>query len=293
MNLMYFNDYSLDVNIALTGIILFVALFISHLKKRHIGMTLFSFALVTALYFNFIDLVGLAVSIVYGSCCYFFSFKKKGHINIVIGCLIFVLSILLFLHLMPGFNNPVIIDSAQVSNNSPLYSQYLNFDKALVAFFLLIYVIPSPPKLSYESYLVVIGAISLSYGVAILLATTTGMIEYDFKNPDFLLAWVLTNLFITVYAEEAFFRGFIQSSIDKFFNDNKYKEIIVVISSGLLFGLAHFPGGIIYASIASILGGAYAFGYSRTGNILVPITGHFVFNLIHFVIFTYPFIVKV
>lgn len=290
MSLILFNNASVEMSTILIGILLIASLFISHLKKRHVGMTLFSFTLLSALYFNYIDWLGLTVSIIYGCCCYSFSFTKKGHVNVIIGFLIFVLSTLLFLHLIPGFNNPIVIDSAQVSANAPLYNLYINFDKALVGFFLLIHVVKSPRNPSYEKYLLVFASISLSYGVAILLAVTTGMIEYDFKIPNYFLSWVLINLFITVYAEEAFFRGFVQPSISSCINDNKWKEFVVVISSGLLFGLAHYSGGAIYVLIASILGCAYAFGYMKTGNILVPISGHFIFNLMHFTVFTYPFI---
>jgi len=289
----FFSAHTMELSIVLTGMVIIIALFLSHLKKRHVGITIFSCGLISALYFNYIDLLGLAVSFFYGFCCYHFSFKKKGSLNLIIGLTIFILSILLLLHLVPGFNNVVILDNIQVSDNAPPYSQYLNFDKALVGFFLLIYVVKSPVNLSFEKYLVVIMAISLSYGIAILLGVTTGLIGYDFKIPDYMITWVLLNLFISVYAEEAFFRGFVQSSIASSIAENKWKETIVVISSGLLFGLAHIPAGIVYATIASILGCAYAFGYIRTGNILVPIVGHFIFNLIHFTIFTYPYILQV
>lgn len=291
MSVTLLGTHIISTGSALVGLSLISAMAISNLRKRYIGLSLYAITSLLALYFGFLDVVGISVCIVFGLLCYRFSFKEKGLINIIFGLMIFILSICLMLHWVPGFYNPAIIDAVQVSDNAPVYSQYLNFDKALVGFFLLIYVISTPPKISYHGYLSIILACSFSYGVAILLAITTGLVEYDIKLPDYMFAWILINLFVTTYAEEAFFRGFVQSAIAKSVANLRYHEAITCVSSGLLFGLAHWPAGIAFSAVAAILGTSYAYGYLRTGNILVPIIAHFFFNLIHFTVFTYQFIV--
>lgn len=260
---------------------------------KNIKIIFFIIALVFTYTFDFINTFGVIVSLFYFVCCYQFSFNKRSLSNTIIGSVIFCLSILLFLHLIPGFNNFLILDAVNVSDNGIPYSLYFNFDKLLVALFLLNYVIPKPSKLLNSDYLVIVTTILLSYVFAISIALFTGMVELDFKLPSYLIYWFLINLFITVYAEEAFFRGFVQSTIAIKLNGRQHKNLITIALSGFLFGLAHFPAGIIYVSIATILGCSYAFVYLRTGNIYVPITGHFIFNLIHFVFFTYPFILQV
>jgi hypothetical protein len=85
----------------------------------------------------------------------------------------------------------------------------------------------------------------------------------------------------------------VQTVIAKIIKEQQYKSAIVVVLSSLFFGLAHIPAGLVYTIIASVLGSAYAFAYLKTDNILVPILGHFFFNLIHFIFFTYPHITQV
>ena len=209
MSITLLGTHVISTGTALAGISLISAMAISNLRKRYVGITLFSIALLIAYYYSYIDITALSVAAFYGFICHQFSFKNKGALNVAYGVLIFILSAILLLHAVPGFHNPIVIDSVAVSSNAPLYSQYLNFDKAIVGFFLLIYVISTPPKISYHSYLAIIIGCSFSYGVAILLATTSGLVDYDIKFPDYILGWILINLFVTTYAEEAFFRGFV------------------------------------------------------------------------------------
>lgn len=242
---------------------------------------------------GFIDTFATFISLFYFVCCYKFSFNVKGTLNTVIGFLIFFISILLFLHLIPGFNNFLIIDAVNVSDNGIPYSLYVNFDKLLVAFSLLAYAIPKPLTLVNRNNHHIVLTIFVSYVVAISIALVSGMVEFDLKLTSYFFYWFFINLFITAFAEEAFFRGFVQSSISVKFNNLKYNHLITIGLSGFLFGIAHFPAGITYVSIATILGCSYAYTYLRSGNIYIPIIGHFVFNLIHFVFFTYPFILQV
>ena len=44
----------------------------------------------------------------------------------------------LFLHLMPGFHNPLVIPRAPLSPDAVPFSMYLNLDKPLVAFWIIL-----------------------------------------------------------------------------------------------------------------------------------------------------------
>ena len=44
----------------------------------------------------------------------------------------------LFLHLMPGFHNPLVIPRASLSPDAVPFSMYLNLDKPLVAFWIIL-----------------------------------------------------------------------------------------------------------------------------------------------------------
>ena len=107
--------------------------------------------------------------------------------------------------------------SASVSPGAPPFTLYLNFDKALIALFLLAFVTPLAVtraewlemlRIALPRILVVIAAI-----MAIALAI--GYVRFDPKwpPPTFFPFFVWSNLLITCTAEEAVFRGVIQRSL--------------------------------------------------------------------------------
>lgn len=58
--------------------------------------------------------------------------------------------------------------------------------------------------------------------------------------------------------------------------------------AAVLFGLAHFAGGVKYVMLATVAGWGYGAVVQRTGCIEAGILTHFLVNLIHFFCFTYP-----
>ncbi len=250
-------------------------------------------ALLSAFYVSYLSLVGLFASVSFITLCFLFSFTKKSTVNTLLGFGIFIFCVALLLHLVPGFNNLLVIDQQAISSNAATYSQFINFDKAVVAFGLLVFVINNPPRSSNNNYRQVVTVILAAYVLAIVIGITSGLIAFEAKISQYWVLWGLINLFITCYAEEAFFRGFVQTALGNMMRAHKYKDAMVIVLSGSVFGLAHIPAGGVYSSIACLLGCAYAFAYQKTGNILVPILGHFFFNVIHFIFFTYPYLIEV
>ena len=219
---------------------------------------------------------------------YYFKYSQNKKIKLFSGCVIFVSSVLLLLHLVPGFHNPILIDNFPVSENAPQYTKYFNLDKAILGVLLLAFVVPQAKSFSLNKGLIVFLVFMVCCFLSLSLGLYTGLISFDPKHSDILLGWIITNLFFTCFVEEAFFRGFVQQRI-QLLSSKTYWQYISVLLSGVLFGLAHFPGGQTYTIIASIMGSAYAFSYYKTKNIYVAISVHFIFNLLHFSLFTYPF----
>jgi membrane protease YdiL (CAAX protease family) len=87
-------------------------------------------------------------------------------------------------------------------------------------------------------------------------------------------------------AEECFFRGYIQQALA---SRGKW---FAVLAGAILFGLQHWQGGPLYIGFATIAGIAYGLVYWRSRKIAFPILIHFLFNLIHFLFFTYPALAK-
>lgn len=201
---------------------------------------------------------------------------------------LFSLSVLALLHALPGFHNPQLIAGLTLSTDSLPYKLYLNYDKLLLAAVLLLFVVPDSRAVTMKSLLTLLGGFILLSGLCLTIAQQTGLVRAELKLPDITLLWMLSNLFVTCFAEEAFFRGFIQQQVQRWLKTPCSPWVLVI--SGGLFGLAHFPAGASYVLIATLLGTYYAYCYQRSQHILLPIGLHFGFNCLHFFAFSYPYL---
>ncbi|OCQ22267.1 hypothetical protein A7985_10830 [Pseudoalteromonas luteoviolacea] len=257
---------------------------------RRTSLALAVLSLIFAYHFNIVDAFGVAGVASLFLMCFGFNYFKHIAVRWILGIGIFVFTILFFIHAFPGFNNPLVIESYLVSENAVPFSKHLNFDKLMVAIALMALVVPrcKSPKNAKTKQVFSVSTLVILLGLA--GGVLSGLVEWDPKLSPILVGWVITNLFITCYAEEAFFRGFLQSQMQKIELHHRFGQSITVVFSGLLFGIVHLPGGLAYTVIASLLGLGCAYAYQKTNNILVPIYIHFMFNLMHFCFFTYPFL---
>lgn len=220
---------------------------------------------------------------------------------------IFILSWLIFFHKTPGFNNPILIQGLKLNPNSLPYTLYLNFDKTILALILLVFLkqtrntfkkpFEDSLKSTVQSPFNPIQVTVVTF--IILLVTIAGgifanAVAWDPKWPAIYGVWALTNLFTTCVFEEVFFRGFIQSGLQnsllKFGKKTNLATVTIaaLVITALLFGLVHLPGGIVYATLATLSGLAYGYVYQQTGQLRWAITTHFAFNNLHLLLFSYP-----
>ncbi len=206
---------------------------------------------------------------------------------VLIACLV---SLGLALHLFPGFHNPVVLNQVQTGPRAVPFTQYANFDKAAAGLALLVYFscrLRSASEL--RGVLAPMAAASVATAVVLVgVGLVVGHLAFDPKLPAFALTFLSINLLFTCVAEEAFFRGLIQERLGSALAPRG--QWLAVGVSSALFGLAHIAGGILYASLATILGLGCAIAYSKTRRVEVPILVHFSFNATHFLLFTYPFL---
>ena len=86
--------------------------------------------------------------------------------------------------------------------------------------------------------------LGLLAAIILPLALTTHYVRFDPKIPSGAFLWILNNLFFVTFAEEAFFRGFIQGGLSKLAARSNYSRWLPLIVSSLTFGLAHYQGGL-------------------------------------------------
>jgi uncharacterized protein len=208
----------------------------------------------------------------------------KPAVRVLFTLLTLLLALALAVHAVPGYDNPLLFKDVQLSPHSVPYTMYANFDKGVVGLVLLVFFCHRASSWrdfagAWKSQVPVQAALLigvLGSGWAI------GFVHPDFKLSPYLPLFAVINLLFVCVAEEAFFRGVIQGQLAR------YGNTLAIAVSGLLFGAAHLGGGWQFGVLASIAGLGYALLYSRTRRIEIPIAAHFLLNLVHFIVFTYP-----
>lgn len=222
-----------------------------------------------------------------------------------------VVALLLGLHVLPGFSNPIVIREAILAQSAEPYTQYLNFDKTLGGVVLLGCSGWAPFR-SWTEWRVALRRalpiILLTVVVAMGASLALGFVRFDPHWTPLFWLWAPINLLTTCVSEEAFFRWLIQTELTRQirwtqplalgtgaldvhagrFPRTQTGDVMVVTVSAALFGLAHIAGGWTYALLAGLAGAGYALVYQRTNRLEMSTLTHFSVNLVHFLLFTYP-----
>jgi uncharacterized protein len=266
-------------------------------KTKKLPIIFFAIALATALISGVINFISSLIILLFGFLIYSFYQKKlSSPYKIFIYFGIFIITILSFLHQLPGINNIEFLTNIKLSKNSSNFDLWLNFDKPLIAIFLLFFIYNPPRKFSdYKN--IFIQTLKLFAPLLIILlalGTYGNFLVFDPKFPSFEITflWLIKMIFLTIFAEEFFFRFFIQNSVILLFKNSKYfsknPQIIGLTFTSILFGLTHFSQGFIFILLATICGFFYGLIFIRTKYIEASILLHFLINLTHFIFFSYP-----
>jgi membrane protease YdiL (CAAX protease family) len=213
---------------------------------------------------------------------------RRGRSARVAGHLLFVsVSLGLAFHLLPGFHNLLVAGPVRVTPRAVPFTLYLNLDKPLAGFWLLL-VWPAL-RLRRDHWSGPRGvAVGLAAAVLCLgLALALGKVALAPKWPDFGWVWAVNNLLLVCLTEEALFRGYLQEGVTRWLAGRRYGEVVAIGAAAALFGLAHFAGGWGYVAVAGVAGVGYGLAY-RQGGLQASVMAHFTLNLLHFSLFTYP-----
>lgn len=198
---------------------------------------------------------------------------------------VFFWCIALFLHLIPGFNNAKVLDSVISGPLSLPYTLYLNLDKPLI-FFALLLAYPGLLGNKDRSNKKALMLTAIPLFSLLPIAWGLGALKPEFTLPSWWWLFALNNLFLTCVAEEAFFRGFLQQMLTKRFN-----WIVGIAVASILFGLVHIGGGLLLVLFATFTGVGYGLAFHFSSRLWVAVLFHFFFNFFHLVFFTYPLMI--
>ncbi|KHT63841.1 hypothetical protein RJ45_09550 [Photobacterium gaetbulicola] len=254
---------------------------LSLFARPQVWPTMLGITALTALYFSRISLLAVA-SVALGLTIAKLSQRHKGRYHILCHVLVIIWALFLTLHLIPGFDNLLVVEQAVTGSGSIPFTMYLNLDKPLIVFGLLLL---SPTMLKHDGSITRPEIVSLTvlFLALPLIAWGTGIVRPEMSIPDWIWLFMLNNLLFTCVAEEALFRGYIQHSLVQ-----RYSPTVGVGIASFLFGLAHFSGGILFIAVATLAGLLYGIAYHWSGRLVYAVLIHFAFNLVHLLFFTYP-----
>jgi CAAX protease family protein len=214
--------------------------------------------------------------------------EREGCRGVTLHTLTFLLAALLSLHLLPGFQNPLLLGPVSFTPDAAPFKMYLTFDKSAVGFVLILLYVPICRDKGFVRSLFV-GGIGALMGIACTLPPALLMVavRWEPKYPQGFWLWALNNALLVALAEETLFRGFLQGSLKRWLDGIAGSATIAIIVAALVFGVGHIAAGPAMVVLASLAGVAYGLAYQH-GGLLGSVTAHFGVNLCHILLFTYP-----
>lgn len=202
--------------------------------------------------------------------------------------LFILLTVALATHRLPGFDNAQVIPATRFSAEAVPFTMYLNLDKPLIGFWLLLVcpwaVAAVTPAHALKTAL---PALLLTTAACMTAAVWLGVVIWSPKWPAAAPLWLANNLLLVTLTEELLFRGYIQGGLQRLFKGISYGDTLALGGAAALFGLAHIGGGWQWMLLASAAGIGYGLAY-RWGGLAAAVITHFGLNLVHFGLFSYP-----
>jgi membrane protease YdiL (CAAX protease family) len=255
---------------------------------RKVSFSVLIVSLVLALYHNILQPIGLCwVLLLFLFAHFAFGHYKKA-VRFSGKALFIVLVFVLSFHKLDGFQNWQIIPPMILSPDSYSYSLWFNYDSLLVILAFLL----CKRDLSFKNLTLLRDMKSwMTLGIMLLVvgicAYFLNFVVSDPKVPQFIGLWAFVNL-ITCFGEELFYRGLLQEEATKIFKSQGIPVVAILLTS-LIFGFRHyFIGGGILLLLSFIASLFYGYIYFKTKNILDAVAFHFILNLTHLLLFTYP-----
>ena len=261
-------------------------------KSDIIKCGLIAFTILVAFILGNIIFLGVLASTLYIVSCYIY-YKYEGvgkYLYCVSAATILFFGLALKMHYVAGFENIKVVDGEQLSSDSLPYSLWFNLDTAIISLSILAMGFNSIKhvKTLFASFAKILPAAVFCIIALSVISVVIGLTRLDFKVPNFLLAWVFANLFITVLSEEALFRFFLQSHIQKLCRNFKYSGFVVLIIPAIFATLIHAFYGVGYYTLVFLAQLFYGYVYYKTNRIEISAIVHFMVNIIHLLMFSYP-----
>ncbi|RDK03315.1 CPBP family intramembrane glutamic endopeptidase [Paraburkholderia lacunae] len=214
--------------------------------------------------------------------------NRKAHVRYIGHALFIALAIALSMHWLPGFHNPLVIGPERFTSDAVPFTMYLNLDKPLIGFWLLLVLPWIRPRYELRKSLIAgIGGLLIAAVTCLTGAVLLGLVTWAPKWPSVSGLWLLNNLLLVTVTEEALFRGYLQGGLSRLLKQRSYADALALCAAAALFGLAHIAGGWQWMVLGGLAGIGYGLAY-RFGGLQAAVLAHFGLNVLHFFLLTYP-----
>lgn len=204
------------------------------------------------------------------------------------GALFAVFGLAMALPLLPGFVRVELVAPQALSAGAEPYGIAVGFPKVVLGILILGLINPVLSRHGLPGVLVKAAPIWLFTTVLVsIFALAMGYTAFAPKWVSLFYLWAPTNLFFTCFAEEAFFRGYLQHELSRA-SRASFMPVLALVIAAVLFGLVHYRGGPTYVAAGVIAGLGYGWAFFRTQRIEAPMAVHFGVNAVHFLLFVYP-----
>jgi membrane protease YdiL (CAAX protease family) len=256
---------------SLLSSIAYVLLAVAILSLRlgvRVWAPIYASAIAVALGAGVLEPVALLALAALTAACYLENSSQRRAARLCWTIAVILLALALGTHVVPGFDNPRVLDQVRLSSQAAPYSLYLNFDKVSAGLLIIGLCVPqlvtAPPAL-WESFRRALPIILATLLVLIVASLSLGYLRFEPKWSEVFWLWAPVNLLFTCVSEEAFFRGYVQTRLETALGSRTY--VLLATMAGIGYGLV----------------------LQRTRRLELSILCHFAMNTIHFVLFTYPF----
>ena len=195
------------------------------------------------------------------------------------------------LALLPGFNRVELVAPVVLTAGATPYSIGVGFPKVTTGIVILGLINPLLVHSWHELGRVLARALpiyALTAAVGMAVVVFMGYSSFAPKWTTLFLLFAPINLFFTCMSEEAFFRGFVQRELSQVGANRRLAAGVALVIAAILFGAAHFGGGLNYVIVAAIAGLGYGWAFMRDTRIEAAMFVHFAVNATHFLLFVYP-----
>ncbi len=234
-----------------------------------------------------------------GLCCFaviLFGYQFLRHRRLLhngLWLLAFFVGVVIATYRPPAFDYPLIFSVQSLHEGGAPFTQYLNVAKALAGLLVMAFLLGVNGD-RQAALATSAGAALLLVFIAVVLVIIAAQqlleLPWTPKFPAVFWQFMLVNVFVTCFSEEAFFRLLLHRHMMNWFSHRWLRLLVPVLVCSVLFAFVHHPALDAAFAVYWLAGAAYGLVYALTNRFVMAVGVHAGVNLVHFLLLPYPLV---